>query len=62
MQAFKCDRCGEYYDENLINDFNYNVVNKLGTPIDLCTSCRYDLEKFIDDGKKVGDKNGTKKD
>lgn len=50
MNALKCDRCGEYFDNDLniprnfwreeVNGFTVGlVISRKGNPSDLCPSC-----------------------
>ena len=49
--AFKCDRCGRYYD-NSTNYYKYNLSKYSETgkylSFDLCNSCKDSLEEWMD--------------
>lgn len=57
MIAYKCDRCGKYYDNT---DFNIDTdgftINRYGNPIDLCDDCKNDLIEFVKGGANVATK------
>lgn len=56
-EAMKCDRCGEYYDENTLykihrygermKGIRFDGVNSTDDRIDLCDDCIKELIKFL---------------
>ena len=55
--AYKCDRCGNYYDNtDFKTDIEGFTINSFGNPIDLCDDCKKDLIEFV----KGGDYLATK--
>lgn len=54
-KAFKCDICGEFYEE-AIKFQKYHIINSISeTNLDLCDSCR---DKIVD---IIENKNNTQK-
>lgn len=52
MIAYKCDRCGKYYDETYFNtDTEGFTINRYGNPIDLCDDCKNALIGFVKGGE-----------
>lgn len=54
-KSFKCDICGEFYEDN--NEFHkYYIIDSISeTNLDLCDSCRNKIESIIEN------KNNTQK-
>ena len=56
-QAYKCDRCGKFYEENIITHEDVRIwhVGKIKhengqqyeRPVDLCGNCQNALEVFL---------------
>ena len=56
-KAFKCDRCGKFYEENVLTQENrriYTVSKKMFgngqaaiIDFDICGECQTELEKFL---------------
>lgn len=47
MKAYKCDRCGSYYDKYMFNNNGLClVVHPIQNPIDLCPECNNELSKW----------------
>lgn len=57
MMAWKCDRCGEFYTEQTMSDYNIIDVNR--GCLDLCPDCTADLELFvnINGGDEIAETN-----
>ena len=57
VQMYKCDRCGRFYEENIIsheNERRYLVTKNIKGDVmirehdfDLCGDCQDELEKFL---------------
>lgn len=45
MRVYKCDRCGTYYDKKMFQPVE--VFRDERTPMDICTDCYKELEKWI---------------
>lgn len=54
-KAYKCDICGEFYEDN--NEFHkYYIIDSISeTNLDLCDLCRNKIESIIEN------KNNTQK-
>lgn len=46
MKAFKCDRCGNYYDKFTCNEDDLYIVHANKSTIDLCPECNDELSKW----------------
>ena len=46
MKAYKCDRCGSYYDKYVFNNDGLCLVHPSQKPIDLCPECNNELSKW----------------
>ena len=59
MEAFKCDRCGKYYDAYTVRDVYFKdevyEIFKEGynTPLDLCSECMHDLNNWVNEPRKL---------
>ena len=51
MEAYKCDRCGNYYEVNNNNSFSYTIrkknVSGPTTAIDLCDKCKKEFINWM---------------
>ena len=48
-QAYKCNRCGKYYDEYCADiQVNENSIVRISTNYDLCINCFKELKKFLE--------------
>lgn len=57
--AYKCDRCGAYYDEETTGEYNITETKMIGArEQDLCDECQDDLDEFMD-GAEVSDDTFT---
>ena len=58
MEAFKCDRCGKYYDVYTVSNGYFKdevyVIFKESdnTRLDICCDCMHDLKNWFNDGRK----------
>lgn len=58
MEAFKCDRCGKYYDAYTVNygyfkDEVYVIFKESNdTRLDICDECMHELKNWFNDGRK----------
>ena len=50
MKAYKCDRCGEFYDK-----YNSSVykISKNAATLDLCQNCLLQLKIFVEEPNRV---------
>lgn len=51
MKAFKCDRCGDYYDDQREGEDVF-VLARMDEELDLCPRCYAKLNGFFQDGQK----------
>lgn len=57
MEAFKCDRCGKYYDEYTVSNGYFKEVYVIfrksdDTRLDICDECMHDLNNWFNDERK----------
>jgi hypothetical protein len=59
MKANECDRCGEFYkddvkssEHNLRLLHNSTSKTRYAKPVDLCPICQESLNKWFEEGKK----------
>lgn len=49
MIAYKCDRCGAYYDtDTYTSDY---IIYKYGNAVDMCPNCKRELDDFMNGGE-----------
>lgn len=62
MRAFKCDRCGGYYDTVSKAAEVYRIFRKPAKCVDLCEPCLADLVRWMDAYKEGGEQDGNHAD
>lgn len=50
MKAFKCDRCGKFYDQYINSAYK---ISKNAYALDLCPNCLSQLNIFVEEPDRV---------
>lgn len=52
-RAFKCDRCGGYYDPQIYNDDSFVICKSNLVKADICPICRAEFGVWFDTAKEL---------
>ena len=59
-RAFKCDRCGGFYEPQSNSLKQINICDERLSQMDICPLCQAKFEAWFEAGKIEEEENGTK--
>ena len=59
MRAYKCDRCGNYFDEESGSLYLAEPVQTIPTKkfLDICPVCQKELDDWFEEGREASDES-----